>query len=324
MRNNLLLTFTLLIAAELYVASAQGGCENGWERSTDRCLSLFGDAIDGAARLTWFQADEACKAMGASLASIKTKETQPIMTALLVLAPSSNVWIGLNDVDEEGVYKWPDGTSLDDDPTTGFTNWGPNQPDNANNAYEEDCVYLGANEDFPGEWFDGFCYYPRAYICEKPQGMILNKGGWTNKLDKAETSLKLSPTAPHLLPPTPHNPSPVPHPYTNSYPTPTPPLPYPKPISCPTPPTPPLHHLLPHLLPHPYTTSYPTPVPPPTPTLSHFLSHPYTTSDPTPNPSPTPPLSHFLPHPYTASYPASYPTPTPPPIPPLHFLLPHP
>ncbi|XP_022109942.1 C-type mannose receptor 2-like [Acanthaster planci] len=83
---------------------------------------------------------------------------------MLVQAPASNVWIGLNDRTVEGVYRWADGT-----PLTGFTNWGPNQPDNGNKAFQEDCMYLRANENFPGEWYDGYCDYPRAYICEKPQ-----------------------------------------------------------------------------------------------------------------------------------------------------------
>ncbi|XP_022111487.1 C-type lectin domain family 4 member F-like, partial [Acanthaster planci] len=163
-RSSISLTFGLLTVV-IGAASAQtGGCEPGWSRSPDKCFGLFGNDIDGAERLTWSQADEACRAMGANLAKILEEKMQPILSAMLVQASASNVWIGLNDRTAEGVYRWADGT-----PLTGFTNWGPNQPDNGNNAFQEDCMYLRANEDFPGEWYDGYCDYPRAYICEKPQ-----------------------------------------------------------------------------------------------------------------------------------------------------------
>ena len=45
-------------------------------------------------------------------------------------------WIGLNDIDTEGMFVWADGSS------SSYRNWGPGQPDNSN---EEDCVHLRAD-----------------------------------------------------------------------------------------------------------------------------------------------------------------------------------
>ena len=55
-----------------------------------------------------------------------------IITALLVQAPTTHVWIGLNDRAAEATYRWADTTRLE-----GYTNWGPSQPDNGNNAFQE-------------------------------------------------------------------------------------------------------------------------------------------------------------------------------------------
>ena len=54
-----------------------------------------------------------------------------MITALLVRAPSANVWIGLNDLDVENTFKWTDGTNIS------FKNWAPDQPDNGFPAFEE-------------------------------------------------------------------------------------------------------------------------------------------------------------------------------------------
>ncbi|XP_033624641.1 macrophage mannose receptor 1-like [Asterias rubens] len=142
--------------------TADGGCAAPFLRLFDKCYGLFGIEIDGTPRLSWHKAEKYCNEQGGTLAVIDSREVQSVITALLVRAPSANVWIGLNDLDVENTFKWTDGTNIS------FKNWAPDQPDNGFPAFEEDCVYLESNEDFPGEWNDGFCDYNREYICQIP------------------------------------------------------------------------------------------------------------------------------------------------------------
>ncbi|KAJ8040403.1 Alpha-N-acetylgalactosamine-specific lectin [Holothuria leucospilota] len=69
------------------------------------------------------------------------------------------IWIGLNDIDEEGTFVWRDGS-----PVT-YTNWGGNQPDNRFN--NSDCATMTVRRPSdPGRWDDGRCFTIRAYVCE--------------------------------------------------------------------------------------------------------------------------------------------------------------
>ena len=63
---------------------------------------------------------------------------------------SSHFWIGANDIDVEGVWKWSgEGTKLT------YTNWASNQPDDLLNPLtsREDCVVVYNNQ----KWHDIPC-----------------------------------------------------------------------------------------------------------------------------------------------------------------------
>ena len=75
---------------------------------------------------------------------------------------SDHVWIGLNDIEDEGSFQWTDGSPVN------YTNWAPGQPDNLNDS---DCVFLLPD----GTWDDGQCEWrasgntpAKAYVCETP------------------------------------------------------------------------------------------------------------------------------------------------------------
>uniref|UniRef100_I3KV79 C-type lectin domain-containing protein n=1 Tax=Oreochromis niloticus TaxID=8128 RepID=I3KV79_ORENI len=65
-------------------------------------------------------------------------------------------WIGLNDIEQEGTWKWVDGTPLT------LQYWGRYQPDNGG---EEDCVHVG--RDKQKSWNDLSCSSSYQWICEK-------------------------------------------------------------------------------------------------------------------------------------------------------------
>ena len=71
-------------------------------------------------------------------------------------------WIGGNDIDEEGTWKWTDGSPFE------FTFWRSGEPNNHN--HNEDCMMHG----FPGKWNDGPCTgwtkYIDGFLCSKKKG----------------------------------------------------------------------------------------------------------------------------------------------------------
>ncbi|XP_023575959.1 C-type lectin domain family 17, member A [Octodon degus] len=63
-------------------------------------------------------------------------------------------WLGLNDKDKEGDWRWLDGSPI----TLSF--WDPQEP---NNFYEEDCVCMNKG----GNWNDLSCAKTTYWICER-------------------------------------------------------------------------------------------------------------------------------------------------------------
>lgn len=68
------------------------------------------------------------------------------------------VWVGLNDIDEEGVFVWTDGS-----PNT-YARYFGSEPDNY--AGNENCVVIitGGNA---ADFRDITCSLPRPFICER-------------------------------------------------------------------------------------------------------------------------------------------------------------
>ncbi|KAI4899279.1 hypothetical protein NFI96_016799 [Prochilodus magdalenae] len=103
---------------------------------------------------SWSESRTYCKERGADLSIINSKEEQEFISKVL---GHTSAWIGLTDIDNEGVWKWVDGSAL----TTGF--WWPGEP---NNVHNEDC----AGTDFRNNgssWNDYRCNYTLVGICEK-------------------------------------------------------------------------------------------------------------------------------------------------------------
>ncbi|XP_077789836.1 C-type lectin domain family 4 member F-like [Podarcis muralis] len=104
----------------------------------------------------WQEAEDTCRAQGAHLVSITSKEE---MEYLVREARNQHFWIGLSDQNTEGVWTWVDGTKYNEK----LSFWGQGQPDNWHGApqHEEDCVH------FKTHWNDVSCTYNYKWFCEK-------------------------------------------------------------------------------------------------------------------------------------------------------------
>ena len=95
----------------------------------------------------------------------KTKQDNDLVRAAgsMNAKKGGNIWIGLDDLQNEGDFHWSDDSELD-----GWTNWSPKQPNNAGKK-GEDCVAILAKN---GKWNDLACGKRQLVVCEVPADKI--------------------------------------------------------------------------------------------------------------------------------------------------------
>ncbi|XP_030614163.1 CD209 antigen-like protein E [Archocentrus centrarchus] len=121
-------------------------CPAGWRMFSCSCYRLSESSG------SWDQSRKDCRDNGADLVVIESPEEQTFVSTIT----SEPTWIGLNDKEQEGAWKWVDGTRLT------WSNWAQGEP---NNAGEEDCGHLESKEKRP--WNDFRCTASMKWICEK-------------------------------------------------------------------------------------------------------------------------------------------------------------
>lgn len=103
--------------------------------------------------MTWSEAKTGCNYISALLVEIETEEELVLLVAEKKrqshLPPF--MWIGLNDLDEEGVWRWNEESSR-----TTFSRWGRGQPNSIDGA--QDCAVMDFSSNiWNGEWNDFWC-----------------------------------------------------------------------------------------------------------------------------------------------------------------------
>ena len=113
------------------------------------CFSYFTNSPSN-----WTTARSRCAVWGGDLATI-TNSNEDALLDSIVSVPTHPIWIGYNDIETEGDWKWADGTD------SSYTNWNANRPDN--HLGNQDC----AEKFFLNlpKWEDDFCYELRNYFC---------------------------------------------------------------------------------------------------------------------------------------------------------------
>ncbi|XP_035678932.1 uncharacterized protein LOC118417473 [Branchiostoma floridae] len=123
-------------------------CPTGYSLHGSFCYKAFDELkTNNGAR-------QVCSEDSGRLAIIKDNITNTFLARLI---SQDNYYIGLNDLNVEGQFRWEDGTVYNND--TDFSNWSPGEPDNSGN---QDCVKLSGD----GLWGDKDCTIKRKFICQ--------------------------------------------------------------------------------------------------------------------------------------------------------------
>lgn len=94
---------------------------------------------------TFADAQAACIAFGSQLAILTDAQRESTARALV---GTLDVFIGLTDQVQENVFVWVDGTPIQ------FANFATGEPNNANGAFQEDCIIIAGSR---AGWDDRPC-----------------------------------------------------------------------------------------------------------------------------------------------------------------------
>ncbi|KAM6978356.1 C-type lectin domain family 4 member E-like [Tautogolabrus adspersus] len=124
-------------------------CPEGWKLFRCSCY-LFSTQTK-----IWEESRQDCRDRGADLVIVDSIEEQEFLTNNI----KRRTWIGLSDRDNEGTWKWTDGTPL----TQAY--WEPGEPNNAGG--KEHCGHLFPDRKKEENWNDVECDQSMLWICEK-------------------------------------------------------------------------------------------------------------------------------------------------------------
>ncbi|KAM9309131.1 uncharacterized protein KZ484_025221 [Pholidichthys leucotaenia] len=117
-------------------------CQQGWITFNNKCYYVS----KASETKNWEKSRLDCQQKGANLVIITSKDEHDFVSKF-----HQNIWIGLSDKQQEGKWKWVDGSDL----VQGF--WKSGEPNNAGN---EDCAEISA-----GKWNDIPCSNELPWIC---------------------------------------------------------------------------------------------------------------------------------------------------------------
>nr|XP_054764417.1 uncharacterized protein LOC129271085 isoform X2 [Lytechinus pictus] len=127
---------------------------------------IFEDAlylVDNDTRLNYDQAQSYCQELGGNLARIDSDEIQSFLTDIVSpgFVPTRCFFIGANDIEDEGDFKWQDGTQVR------YDGWSPGQPDDTEGNRDCACLWSSKNPSRHGQWDDTNCFNRMNFICQK-------------------------------------------------------------------------------------------------------------------------------------------------------------
>ena len=129
------------------------------------------DTASVVSKLNWIDARDYCRRLGSDLAMITSPQMNEYAAAL---CSGVSCWIGINDLQSEGVFTLVNGSHMD------YEAWQAGQPDGWGEA-GEDCV-----EMYPsGLWNDNDCSKEKRFLCNSDldSASVVLKLNWTDARD---------------------------------------------------------------------------------------------------------------------------------------------
>ncbi|KAK3582967.1 hypothetical protein CHS0354_027082 [Potamilus streckersoni] len=131
-------------------------CQDGWIIDRSNCFKVYTELV------TWFEARMKCRQDLADLAVIANEQDQKFLTGQI----QQEVWIGLNDRQQEKKFVW-----LDQNEQVTLTYWRHGDPDNKilGAVYSENCVAMRSNigSQDHGKWIDYPCAFKLGFVCQR-------------------------------------------------------------------------------------------------------------------------------------------------------------
>ncbi|XP_062410864.1 macrophage mannose receptor 1-like [Sardina pilchardus] len=149
---------------------------SGWQQYQSNCYKLRSNL-----RKSWLQARTDCVTEGGDLVSITSAEEEQYVTSRLD-TNQFDLWIGFSTMacTTLSCQVQPDSTTFgwsDANPSTSYTNWGNNQPDQSDKANGLcTAVIKDTGEEF-GRWKTHVCRQQRPYMCKRGLNTIC-PAGW--------------------------------------------------------------------------------------------------------------------------------------------------
>ncbi|XP_045163949.2 perlucin-like [Mercenaria mercenaria] len=126
-------------------------CADGWTRFQDSCYYVGYELHE-----TFVEAAHFCRQHSAHLIHINTELESKFIKDFLRKTKASTSWIGLQDIDIEGVWRW-----YDDNEVVTYTDWHPGEPAGSTG---EDCAVIHSGDYL---WQDYPCDRTFPPICER-------------------------------------------------------------------------------------------------------------------------------------------------------------
>uniref|UniRef100_A0A7M5UY77 C-type lectin domain-containing protein n=1 Tax=Clytia hemisphaerica TaxID=252671 RepID=A0A7M5UY77_9CNID len=143
------------------------GCRSGWTQRDHECFMYI------PTQRTWSDAESDCVVKGGHLVTVYNGDRKQFIIDTFLKASNTEIWIGMNDRDTEGVFKWVSGVMY----VAGqnyYDDWGPDEPNNMDQTpfgypgQDEDCVQMKTQDNFQWRWNDELCESNLSYVCEAP------------------------------------------------------------------------------------------------------------------------------------------------------------
>ncbi|KAK2888177.1 uncharacterized protein [Channa argus] len=136
-------------------------CPLGWLSFAGSCYWMVSNAF---LLTSWHEAHTRCSDMGAHLVIINSQEEQFFINGKLPefhQVDIPDIWIGLSDKDQDGVFKWVDKTMVT------YSNYGSGWPRNTPGLWDCGQIFTG---NYEGKWETTNCFKSLGFICEMTGG----------------------------------------------------------------------------------------------------------------------------------------------------------